>query len=78
MPFEKWETAVAFDQNKNGTLDWFEFAEYRQAMRKAVLTACDKDKDSKLTGDERTAALKLLTDGKLVIKPEPELERAAV
>ena len=72
MPFEKWETAVAFDKNKNATLDWFEFEAYRQAMRKAVLAACDKDNDNKLTGDERTAALKRLTDGKLVIKPDPE------
>jgi len=75
MPFEKWETAVAFDANKNGKLDWFEFAEYRQAMRKAVLTACDKNKDNKLTGDERVEALKLLTAGKLVIKPEAALAK---
>ena len=75
MPFEKWETAVAFDANKNGKLDWFEFVEYRQAMRKAVLAAYDKDKNGKLTGDERTAALKLLASGKLVIKPDPEAER---
>ncbi|MCL2701258.1 MAG: hypothetical protein FWE88_06145 [Phycisphaerae bacterium] len=70
MPFETWETAIAFDKNKNGTLDWFEFEAYRQAMRKAVLAACDKDKDNKLTGDERAAALKLLTENKLVIKPD--------
>jgi len=76
LPFEKWETAVAFDKNKNGTLDWFEFEAYRQAMRKAVLAACDKNKDNQLTGDERTAALKLLADGKPVIKPETERDRA--
>jgi len=72
MPFEKWETAAAFDKNKNSTLDWFEFDAYRQAMRKAVLAACDKNKDGKLTGDERAIALKLLAEGKLEIKPEPE------
>jgi len=75
MAFEKWETAVLFDKNKNGTLDWFEFDAYRQAMRKAVLAACDKNKDNKLTGDERTDALKRLAEGKLVIKPDPEAER---
>jgi len=72
QPFEKWATVVLFDKNKNGSLDWFEFDAYRQAMRKAVLAACDKNKDGKLTGDERTTALKLLTESKLVIKPEPE------
>jgi len=72
MPFEKWETAILFDKDKNGTLDWFEFEAYRQAMRKAVLAACDKNNDKTLTGDERTAALKLLTDGKIIIKPDPE------
>ena len=72
MPFEKWDTAVTFDKDKNKTLDWLEFDAYRQAMRKAVLAACDKNKDNKLTGDERVAALKLLADGKLVIKPDPE------
>jgi len=75
MEFEKWETAVGFDKNKNGTLDWFEFDAYRQAMRKAVLTACDKNKDNKLTGDERTDALKRLAEGKLIITPEAEPER---
>jgi len=78
MPFEKWETAIAFDKNKNTTLDWFEFEAYRQAMRKAVLAACDKNKDNKLTGDERTAALKLLAEGKLDIKPDPEQRTGAL
>ena len=72
MPFEKWETAVLFDKDKNSTLDWFEFDAYRQAMRKAVLAACDEDKDGKLTGDERTAALKRLAEGQLTIKPDAE------
>ena len=75
LPFEKWETAVAFDKNKNGSLDWFEFEAYRQAMRVAVLAAFDKNKDGKLTGDERTAALKALQDGKVTIKPAPETPR---
>ncbi|MCL2701696.1 MAG: hypothetical protein FWE88_08385 [Phycisphaerae bacterium] len=76
LPFEKWETAAAFDKNKNGTLDWFEFEAYRQAMRAAVLAGFDKNKDGKLTGDERAAALKALTDGKVVIKPGAEAPRA--
>ena len=78
LPFEKWETAVAFDKNKNGSLDWFEFEAYRQAMRAAVLAGFDKNKDGKLTGDERTDALKALKDGKVTIKPGAETPRGAI
>jgi len=75
LPFEKWATALAFDANKNGSLDWFEFDAYRQAMRKVVLAAYDKNKDGKLTGNERIAALKALADGKVEIKPPVETPR---
>jgi len=75
-PFEKWETAALFDKNKNGTLDWFEFEAYRQAMRAAVMAEFDKDKNGKLADAERVDALKALTDGKVTIKPAPEAARA--
>ena len=78
MPFEKWATAVAFDKNKNGKLDWFEFEAYRQAMRAAVLAGFDKNKDGKLTGAERDAAIKALQDGKVTIKPGVEAPRGAL
>jgi len=78
LPFEKWATAIAFDKDKNGTLDWFEFEVYRQAMRTAVLAGFDKNKDGKLTGDERDAALKALNDGKVTIKPGAETPRGAL
>jgi len=78
QPFEKWTTAIAFDKDKNGTLDWFEFEAYRQAMRAAVLAGFDKNKDGKLTGPEREAALKALTDGKVTIKPPAETGRGAI
>jgi len=76
QPYETWATAVGFDKNKNGTLDWFEFDAYRQAMRKAVFVTCDNNRDGNLSGDERVVALKLLAGGKLVIKPGVDLERA--
>jgi len=76
LPFDKWATVILFDKNKNGTLDWFEFHEYRQTMRKAVLAAFDKEKKGKLTGPERDAALKALRDGKVEIKPPAEAPRA--
>jgi len=67
--FEKWETAVAFDKDKNSTLDWVEFDAYREAMRDAVLAAFDKNRDNKLIGIERDEALKALAAGKVIIKP---------
>ncbi len=71
-PFDKWSLLLLFDGNKDQKIDWFEANAYRKAIRAAVLTAYDKDGNSKLTGDERIKANKDLTAGKLprISKPK--------
>jgi len=68
-PFEKWATIVAFDKDKNKTIDWLEADAYRRNLRKRVLAAHDANKDGKLAGDERTAANKALVGGKFAAAP---------
>ncbi|MBT3201614.1 MAG: hypothetical protein HN350_17060 [Phycisphaerales bacterium] len=64
--FDSWRTLITFDKgDKNGTVDWTEASEYRQSTRRKVMGSFDKNKDGKLTGEERTAANKALASGRL-------------
>jgi len=56
---------IAFDKDKNGTLDWFEVRAYREDLRKRVLSAFDANKDGKLVGEERDKANRLLASGRV-------------
>lgn len=62
--YDAWPTMKLFDKNRNSALDWFEVDQYRRSVRKAVLGQFDKDKNSRLTGEERDAANKLLAAGR--------------
>ena len=61
--FDTWPGMLAFDKNGNKTMDWFEMNAYRLAFRKQVLAAYDKNKDERLAGAEREAAIKALEGG---------------
>ncbi|MGB2822212.1 MAG: hypothetical protein WBF17_14605, partial [Phycisphaerae bacterium] len=63
--FDRWQSMLAFDKNRNGTLDWFEADAYRQDLRKRVLEAFDADKDGRLTGKERERANAALAAGRV-------------
>ena len=56
-PYDRWETAIRHDINRNGTLNWPEAEMHRLAIRNDLLARFDKDKDGKLTGDEHAAGL---------------------
>lgn len=62
--FDRWEEILKFDQNHNGTIDWFEAEAYRQDLRKKVL-ALFADKNGRLKGKDRDAANQALQDGKV-------------
>jgi len=64
LPCEKWAAIVAFDKDGKKLIDWLEADAYRRDLRRRVLAAHDTNKDSKLVGDERTAANKALAAGK--------------
>jgi Ca2+-binding EF-hand superfamily protein len=63
--FDAWEAAIAFDANANRKIDWFEADAYRFRLRQRVLAAFDRDKNRKLTGEERRGALAMLAGGKV-------------
>ena len=63
--YDHWSSLKSFDKNKDKNIDWFEADSYRRALRKAVLTKYDENKDNKLTGDERAAANKDLARGNI-------------
>jgi len=76
--FDRWDQIVLFDRNGNGTISWTEAAQYRAALRKALLAAYDADRDGQLAGDERLAANKALAEGKLPpLKPPAPASRPA-
>ena len=64
--FDHWPMLIGFDKNGNKTIDWFEADMYRRDVRKKVLAAFDKVKDSRLKGEERTAANAALTSEKFL------------
>jgi Ca2+-binding EF-hand superfamily protein len=61
--YDRWSVMLKYDKNGNGTIDWLEAEAYRQGVQKWLLAACDANKDGKLTGAERTEAMKLLELG---------------
>lgn len=63
--FDKWENILKFDKNKSGSVDWFEAAAYRQALRKGILIQFDADKNNRLADKERELANQALAAGKL-------------
>ncbi len=63
--FDKWKTLLAFDKDRNGSIDWFEAEAYRKDVRRRVLSAFDANRDGWLTGQERKAANKMLSAGRL-------------
>ena len=63
--YDRWTDLLAFDRNGNKTIDWFEADAYRRALRRATLAAYDRNKDSQLTGAERTVAIQALLAGKV-------------
>jgi hypothetical protein len=68
-PFDRWERLAAFDRNRNETLDWFEADAYRLDLRRRILAAYDKNRDRRLSGEERRRANRALAAGRL---PKPD------
>jgi len=73
--FDRWRSMLAFDKNGNKTIDWFEAHAYRRDIRARVLGAYDKNKDSRLVGKEREAAVAALSAGKV---PPKQTDRRLV
>jgi len=73
--YDRWEATVPFDGNGSGKLSWAEAEKYRESIRKHVLAMFDKNKDGKLTGEERAVANLYLRGGMkmpvIVRGPEP-------
>jgi len=61
--FDRWQTMLTFDENRNGTINWFEADAYRQDVRKRLLAQFDLNKDGRLAGPERDAANRAIADG---------------
>lgn len=61
--FETFHAMLAFDRDKNGTIDWLEADTYRRDLQKRVLAAFDVNKDKRLTGEERVKANATLATG---------------
>jgi hypothetical protein len=55
-PYDRWESAVVLDRSRDGRLNWPEAEEYRLSVQRRVLLMFDKDKDGRLTGEERDMA----------------------
>ncbi len=64
--YDRWQAAVAFDKDSNGTLDWFEAEAYRLSLQARVMSMFDRNKDRTLKGPERDAANRWLARG---VKP---------
>lgn len=56
--FDSWEAMMLFDADKNGTIHWLEACGYRVALRDLLLSKHDLNKNKRLEGAEREAALK--------------------
>jgi hypothetical protein len=67
--FDRWEALVKFDKSGEGTIDWFEAEAYRRDLRRRVLAAYDRNKDRRLTGEERKAANAALAAGRVAAAP---------
>jgi Ca2+-binding EF-hand superfamily protein len=64
--YDRWQAAIVFDENSNGTLDWFEAEAYRLSLRQQVMSLFDKNKNRKVDGVEAAAANRWLARG---VKP---------
>ena len=64
--YDRWQAVVVFDENSNGTLDWFEAEAYRMSLRRQVMSLFDKNKNRKIDGAEAAAANRWLARG---VKP---------
>ncbi len=60
--FDRWESLLRYDADRNGTIDWLEADRYRSDLNKKMLKAYDADGDGRLTGQERSAAAKTLAN----------------
>jgi len=63
--FDRFEAMLAFDKNRNKTIDWFEADSYRRSVRARVLAAFDKNGNGRLGGAERAAANLALAAGRI-------------
>jgi len=61
--YDRWASAIVFDRDRDGRLNWVEAEQYRLAIRKEVLALFDLNKDGRLTGPERQAANAYLAAG---------------
>ena len=64
---------IAHDLDKDGQLNWPEAEKYRLGVRELILARFDKNKDRKLTGEERVAANAMLARG--IPSPRRHLKR---
>lgn len=58
--FDHWPMLIGFDENRNGSIDWFEADAYRREVRREVLDAFCTSDDGTLAGDERATANRAL------------------
>jgi hypothetical protein len=63
--FDSWRALIAFDKDRNKSIDWLEADAYRYDIRKRVLAAYDTNADGKLSGGERTKANTDLARGRI-------------
>jgi hypothetical protein len=68
--FDSWRTLIAFDRDRNKSIDWLEADAYRYDIRKRVLAAYDTNADGKLSGNERTKANTALARGRIPSPPK--------
>lgn len=68
--FDSWRALIAFDKDRNKSIDWLEADAYRYDIRKRTLAAYDTNADGKLSGKERTKANTDLAGGRVASPPK--------
>ena len=63
--FDRWETCITFDRDRNSRIDWLEAEAYRRDLRDRMLAKYDGNKNKRLQKAERLAANQALEAGKL-------------
>jgi len=63
--FDRWETCITFDRDRNSRIDWLEAEAYRRDLRDRMLARYDGNKNKRLQKAERVAANQALEAGKL-------------
>ncbi|MFP4104922.1 MAG: hypothetical protein ACLFVU_02435 [Phycisphaerae bacterium] len=63
--FDTWAMLKTFDENANGTIDWFEADAYRKALAKKVAGNFDANKNNRLEPAERAKANAALHAGRI-------------